>query len=127
MNQNNSAPDTVLMIALPKGRLADQTIDLFAAAGVPLPGQDPGRRLILASDDGAVRYVMAKPSDVPTFVEYGAANLGTDCAWLHPPIALTYPCATRASRASPPSTPTLQATSFGHAGSMRKSSPSTAR
>lgn len=65
-----------LMIALSKGRLADQTLDLFAAAGLSLPGSDNGRKLILESDDGAVRYVMAKPSDVPTFVEYGAADLG---------------------------------------------------
>lgn len=76
MKQTTAAPDGALMIALPKGRLADQTLDLFAAAGVPLPGRDNGRRLILASDDGTVHYVMAKPSDVPTFVEYGAADLG---------------------------------------------------
>ena len=76
MSQVTAAPDAALMIALPKGRLADQTLDLFAAAGVPLPGRDNGRRLILASDDGSARYVMAKPSDVPTYVEYGAADLG---------------------------------------------------
>lgn len=76
MNQIGTAPESTLMIALPKGRLADQTLDLFAAAGVPLPSRDNGRRLILASDDDAVHYVMAKPSDVPTYVEYGAADLG---------------------------------------------------
>lgn len=65
-----------LMIALPKGRLAEQTLDLFAAAGLPLPAADNGRKLILASPDGAVQYVMAKPTDVPTYVEYGAADLG---------------------------------------------------
>ncbi|MBU6349760.1 MAG: ATP phosphoribosyltransferase [Chloroflexi bacterium] len=65
-----------LMVALPKGRLAEQTLELFAAAGLPLPGSDNGRKLILESDAGSLRYIMAKPSDVPTFVEYGAADLG---------------------------------------------------
>lgn len=76
MMERTDADRSPLMIALPKGRLADQTLELFAAAGLPLPGGDNGRKLILESADGAVRYVMAKPSDVPTFVEYGAADLG---------------------------------------------------
>ncbi|HHY57099.1 MAG TPA: ATP phosphoribosyltransferase [Chloroflexi bacterium] len=71
-----NAERTALMIALPKGRLADQTLDLFAAAGLPLPAADNGRKLILSSAAGDVHYVMAKPTDVPTFVEYGAADLG---------------------------------------------------
>ncbi|MFZ1769824.1 MAG: ATP phosphoribosyltransferase [Caldilinea sp.] len=65
-----------LMIALPKGRLVDQTLQLFAAAGLPLPAADNGRKLILASAGGDIRYVMSKPADVPTYVEYGAADLG---------------------------------------------------
>jgi ATP phosphoribosyltransferase len=74
---SDSAPGrTALMIALPKGRLADQTLDLFAAAGLPLPAADNGRKLILSSDADNVQYVMAKPADVPTYVEYGAADLG---------------------------------------------------
>lgn len=72
-----TAPDpSTLMLALPKGRLADQTLALFGAAGLPLPEGNAGRKLILASSDGAMRYIMAKPGDVPTFVEYGAADLG---------------------------------------------------
>ena len=67
---------TPLMVALPKGRLAHQTLDLFAAAGLSIPDGDNGRKLILESAGGAMRYVMAKPSDVPTFVEYGAADVG---------------------------------------------------
>jgi ATP phosphoribosyltransferase len=76
MTERTDAAHSPLMIALPKGRLADQTLDLFAAAGLPLPDGDSGRKLILESADGAVQYIMAKPSDVPTFVEYGAADLG---------------------------------------------------
>lgn len=65
-----------LVVALPKGRLAHQTLEMFAAAGLPAPSGDNGRKLIVDSTDGAMQYVMAKPADVPTFVEYGAADLG---------------------------------------------------
>jgi ATP phosphoribosyltransferase len=65
-----------LLVALPKGRMADQALDLMAAAGLPLPAGDHGRKLILSSEDGTMRYVLSKPTDVPTFVEYGAADLG---------------------------------------------------
>jgi ATP phosphoribosyltransferase len=75
MNEVSTSPAT-LLIALPKGRMADHTLELLAAAGLPLPAGDPGRKLILASADGTLRYVLAKPTDVPTFVEYGAADIG---------------------------------------------------
>lgn len=65
-----------LVVALAKGRLTDETFEALAKAGIPLPSGDPGRKLILESTDGRLQYVMAKPSDVPTFVEYGAADLG---------------------------------------------------
>jgi ATP phosphoribosyltransferase len=75
MMAGNPAPDC-LLVALPKGRMADQTLELMAAAGLPLPAGGAGRKLILHSADGALRYVLSKPSDVPTFVEYGAADIG---------------------------------------------------
>jgi ATP phosphoribosyltransferase len=65
-----------LVIALAKGRLTDETLAHLVRAGLPLPPEDPGRKLILSSADGTLRYIMAKPADVPTFVEYGAADLG---------------------------------------------------
>ncbi|MCB0045669.1 MAG: ATP phosphoribosyltransferase [Caldilineaceae bacterium] len=73
--QNGQSPD-LLRIAMPKGRMADKAYALFAAAGISLPGDDNGRRLILPSRDGRMRYVLAKPADVPTYVEYGAADVG---------------------------------------------------
>lgn len=76
MTALTDADRSPLMVALPKGRLAQKTLELFAAAGLPIPDGDNGRKLILESAGGAMRYVMAKPSDVPTFVEYGAADLG---------------------------------------------------
>jgi ATP phosphoribosyltransferase len=69
------APPT-LMVALPKGRMADDALGLMAAAGLPLPQADAGRKLVVPSDDGRYQYIMAKPSDVPTYVEYGAADIG---------------------------------------------------
>lgn len=71
----SAAPDS-LLIAMPKGRMADAALELMALAGLPLPVGNPGRKLILASADGSLRYVLSKPSDVPTFVEYGAADIG---------------------------------------------------
>ena len=41
-----------------------------------MPNGDFGRKLVITSADGALRYIMAKPTDVPTFVEYGAADMG---------------------------------------------------
>lgn len=68
------APQSII-IALPKGRLADDTMALFARAGLSVP-DDFGRRLVVESEDRAFRYLFAKPGDVPTFVEYGAADVG---------------------------------------------------
>jgi ATP phosphoribosyltransferase len=63
-------------MALPKGRLAETSLDLLAQAGLSIPSGETGRKLILESDDGTINYVMAKPWDVPTYVEYGAADIG---------------------------------------------------
>ncbi|MGL4649406.1 MAG: ATP phosphoribosyltransferase, partial [Caldilineaceae bacterium] len=64
-----------LVVALPKGRLMDETLALFARAGLPAPPEF-GRRLVTDSADGALRFLLSKPVDVPTYVEYGAADLG---------------------------------------------------
>ncbi len=67
-----------LRFALPKGRLAQESLDLLRQAGLPTPPQENGRKLVLPSSDGemAVEYVLAKPWDVPIYVEYGAVDLG---------------------------------------------------
>lgn len=65
-----------LIMALPKGRLAEKSIALMVAARLPRPVGDAGRRLVIDSADGAMRFIMAKPVDVPTYVEYGAADVG---------------------------------------------------
>ncbi len=64
-----------LRIALAQGTLMDETRAALAAAGLPTaPLEDGGRRLVVAADD--VRYLLARPSDVPTYVAHGAADVG---------------------------------------------------
>src|SRR5690606_4521045 len=71
---NNANPP--LTIALAKGRLSDETLAVLAKAGLSLPDPNAGRNLIVQSTDSSLQYVMAKPADVPVYVEYGAADLG---------------------------------------------------
>ena len=67
----------MLTIALPKGRLADQTLDLMEKAGYDVSAaRDKSRKLILEDKDAGLRFILSKPSDVPTYVEYGAADIG---------------------------------------------------
>jgi len=66
-----------LMLAVPKGRLARPLVKLFERAGIDascLLLDD--RRLVRDSADGKLRFLLLKPDDVPTYVEYGAAELG---------------------------------------------------
>ncbi|KYF70296.1 ATP phosphoribosyltransferase [Sorangium cellulosum] len=66
-----------LTIAVPKGRILKDLIPLVQRAGLDsTPLQENDRRLVRPTADGAFRYVFLKPDDVPTYVEYGAADLG---------------------------------------------------
>ncbi|MHB1295924.1 MAG: ATP phosphoribosyltransferase [Anaerolineae bacterium] len=66
-----------LTVALPKGRLQNQVLGLFSAAGHPVEESVlAGRKLIFFDVPHTLRFVLAKPADVPTYVEYGAADLG---------------------------------------------------
>ncbi len=65
-----------LTLALSKGRILDETLPLLAAAGIR-PTDDPSsRKLILRTERDDVRLLVIRASDVPTFVEHGAADLG---------------------------------------------------
>ena len=67
----------MITIALSKGRLAEQALDILEAAGYDVSaGREKSRKLILEDADAGLRFIMAKPADVPTYVEYGAADLG---------------------------------------------------
>ncbi len=66
-----------LTIALPKGRLAELTLELLEKSGVQCKSTElKSRKLIIEDDENLVRFFMAKPSDVPVYVEYGVADLG---------------------------------------------------
>ena len=66
-----------LTIALSKGRIFEDTLPLLAHAGIT-PTDDPGtsRKLILDTNHADIKLVIIRASDVPTYVEYGAADIG---------------------------------------------------
>jgi ATP phosphoribosyltransferase len=67
----------MITLALSKGRIFEEAQPLLAAAGLaPLEDPERSRKLILATEDPAVRVVVVRASDVPTYVQYGAAELG---------------------------------------------------
>jgi ATP phosphoribosyltransferase len=68
---------TPITIALSKGRIFRETLPLLAAAGIePMDDPDSSRKLILDTSQDDVKLVIIRAADVPTYVEYGAADLG---------------------------------------------------
>ncbi|MGN0354568.1 MAG: ATP phosphoribosyltransferase [Muricoprocola sp.] len=67
-----------LTIALTKGRLAKKTLELFEKIGITCEEmKDPdSRKLIFVNEEYKLRFFLAKGPDVPTYVEYGAADIG---------------------------------------------------
>jgi len=67
----------VITIALSKGRIFDETLPLLKAAGIRAT-EDPetSRKLILKTNRRDVRLIIVRAADVPTYVQYGAADLG---------------------------------------------------
>jgi len=66
-----------LTMALSKGRLTELSIDLLEKAGIDCSElKQEGRKLILTDEKNKIRFFLAKPADVPTYVEYGAADIG---------------------------------------------------
>jgi len=67
----------MITIALSKGRIFEETTPLLAAAGIK-PAEDPesSRKLVIATDQDDVRLIIVRASDVPTYVQNGAADLG---------------------------------------------------
>ncbi len=66
-----------ITIAVPKGRVTRALAPLFERAGIdPNALLADDRRLIRESSDGQFRFMLLKPDDVPTYVEYGTADLG---------------------------------------------------
>ncbi|HET7853159.1 MAG TPA: ATP phosphoribosyltransferase [Candidatus Methylomirabilis sp.] len=66
-----------IAIALPKGRLLPEAIKLFEATGIEgLEGLMESRRLLCEDETGAYRFMVLRPADIPTYVEYGATDMG---------------------------------------------------
>ncbi|MBI5436459.1 MAG: ATP phosphoribosyltransferase [Nitrosomonadales bacterium] len=67
----------MITIALSKGRIFEETLPLLKAAGImPLEDPESSRKLILPTNRADVRLIIVRASDVPTYVQYGAADLG---------------------------------------------------
>ncbi len=68
---------TDITIALSKGRIFEDTAPLLKAAGIiALDDPESSRKLILATNRANVHLIIVRASDVPTYVQYGAADLG---------------------------------------------------
>jgi ATP phosphoribosyltransferase len=69
--------NTGITIALSKGRIFEETAPLLKAAGIfPLDDPETSRKLILSTNRPEVRLIVVRASDVPTYVQYGAADMG---------------------------------------------------
>ncbi|WP_270583602.1 ATP phosphoribosyltransferase [Bacillus smithii] len=69
--------DTPLIIAMPKGRIFHEAAELLRKAGYQLPPEfDESRKLIVDVSEENLQFILAKPMDVPTYVEHGVADLG---------------------------------------------------
>lgn len=72
-----AALDKPLTLALSKGRIFDETLPLLAAAGIQVnENPESSRKLILPTSDPGLQLIIVRASDVPTYVQYGAADFG---------------------------------------------------
>ena len=67
-----------ITIALSKGRLAKKALEIFEHIGITCDEMkdENTRKLIFTNEELGLKFFLAKPSDVPTYVEYGAADIG---------------------------------------------------
>jgi ATP phosphoribosyltransferase len=73
----NAKITVMITIALSKGRIFDETLPLLKAAGITaLEDPESSRKLILPTNRDDVRLIIVRASDVPTYVQYGAADMG---------------------------------------------------
>lgn len=67
----------ILKVAMPKGRIYKKAAELFRAVGLPIDAEvDETRKLVIGLPELDMEFILAKPADVPTYVEYGAADIG---------------------------------------------------
>ncbi len=69
--------EEILRVAMPKGRIYKQASLLLLEAGLIIPEDlDDTRKLVISLPESRMEFILAKPVDVPTYVEYGAADIG---------------------------------------------------
>ena len=69
--------NSTLTIAIPKGRILEESIELFGRIGINLSSMlDDSRKLVFDYPDQGLRALIVRATDVPTYVEYGCADLG---------------------------------------------------
>ena len=74
-----AADAETLTLALPRGRILEEALPLFARAGIDLGAAEKaraGRRLVIAIPEHALRVLIVRDTDVPAYVEHGAADMG---------------------------------------------------
>lgn len=66
-----------LTIAMPKGRIFKEAVELMKSAGFQLPDEmEDSRKLIVEVPEEQLRFILSKPMDVPVYVEHGVADMG---------------------------------------------------
>jgi ATP phosphoribosyltransferase len=66
-----------ITIAIPKGRILEESVELFSKIGIDCRELlSDSRKLIFENDEQKIRYMIVRATDVPTYVEYGSADLG---------------------------------------------------
>lgn len=74
---SDSAETGYVTVALAKGRLAELSVDIFEKIGYDVAAmKEKTRKLIFTDEKNKVKFILVKASDVPTYVEYGAADIG---------------------------------------------------
>ncbi len=78
MREDGYGGKEYLILALAKGRLANKTLELFEQLGITCEEMKDknSRRLIFVNEERKLKFFLAKGPDVPTYVEYGAADIG---------------------------------------------------
>lgn len=73
-----TSPDKeMLTIALPKGKLFEPSATMLARFGYTADGlSENSRKLVITNEEKKIRFIITKPMDLPTFIEYGAADIG---------------------------------------------------
>ena len=71
------ANEQKLTIAMPKGRIFEEAVHFLQQAGLEVTAElQDSRKLVIPVENASLEFILAKPADVPTYVEYGVADVG---------------------------------------------------